>query len=427
MILMVGLMIVLMALGVRIFYAIALSAIVYVLLMTDMTLLVLCQRISSGADSIVMLAVPFFLLAGELMNKGGITDRLVRFAMAMIGQVRGGLSLVVVVVNMLMAAVSGAAIASGAAIGSVMVPNMVKQGYPRGYAGAINAAAATIGPVIPPSVGFIIYASVSNASVGKLFIAGTIPGILAGILMMVAGYFLAIKNGYPSGEKRNRAEVWASFKSASWSLLMPVIILGGIISGIVTPTEAGVIAVVYGLIVGMFIHKEIRISDIPGMLVSTAKSTSQIMVIIAGAAAFGWLITREVNPTEFIAAFTGLTQNKTVLLLALLSIILLLGTVMEGGSIMIILTPLLLPVLASYGINVIHFGVVFQLGIMIGLLTPPVGMLLFVISGAGKVSLNEILKNIWPFYLVLVFIMLLVAFIPDLSLWLVEVLGENIK
>ena len=427
MILMVGLMIVLMALGVRIFYAIALSAIVYVLLMTDMTLLVLCQRISSGADSIVMLAVPFFLLAGELMNKGGITDRLVRFAMAMIGQVRGGLSLVVVVVNMLMAAVSGAAIASGAAIGSVMVPNMVKQGYPRGYAGAINAAAATIGPVIPPSVGFIIYASVSNASVGKLFIAGTIPGILAGILMMVAGYFLAIKNGYPSGEKRNSAEVWASFKSASWSLLMPVIILGGIISGIVTPTEAGVIAVVYGLIVGMFIHKEIRISDIPGMLVSTAKSTSQIMVIIAGAAAFGWLITREVNPTEFIAAFTGLTQNKTVLLLALLSIILLLGTVMEGGSIMIILTPLLLPVLASYGINVIHFGVVFQLGIMIGLLTPPVGMLLFVISGAGKVSLNEILKNIWPFYLVLVFIMLLVAFIPDLSLWLVEVLGENIK
>ncbi len=427
MILMVGLMIVLMALGVRIFYAIALSAIVYVLLMTDMSLLVLCQRVSSGADSIVMLAVPFFLLAGELMNKGGITDRLVRFAMAMIGQVRGGLSFVVVVVNMLMAAVSGAAIASGAAIGSVMVPNMVKQGYPRGYAGAINAAAATIGPVIPPSVGFIIYASVSNASVGKLFIAGTIPGILAGLLMMVAGYILAIKNGYPSGEKRNRTEVWASLKSASWSLLMPVIILGGIISGIVTPTEAGVIAVVYGLIVGIFIHKAIKINEIPGMLVNTAKSTSQIMVIIAGAAAFGWLITREVNPTEFISAFTSFTQNKTILLLALLSVILLLGTVMEGGSIMIILTPLLLPVLASYEINIIHFGVIFQLGIMIGLLTPPVGMLLFVISGAGKVSLNDILKKIWPFYFVMVFILLLVTFIPDLSLWLVEVLGANIK
>lgn len=427
MILLIGLMIVLMALGVRIFYAIALSSIIYVLLMTDMSLLVLSQRIGSGADSIVMLAVPFFLLAGELMNKGGITDRLVRFAMSMIGQVRGGLSFVVVVVNMIMAAVSGAAIASGAAIGSVMVPNMVKQGYSRGYAGAINAAAATIGPVIPPSVGFIIYASVSNASVGKLFIAGTIPGILAGLLMMVAGYFIAVKRGYPSGEKRNRKEMWTSLKSAGWSLLMPIIILGGIISGIVTPTEAGVIAVVYGLIIGMFIHKDISLKDIPEMLVNTAKGTAQIMVIIAGAAAFGWLISREVNPSEFIGAFTGLTESRTILLIALLLFILLLGTVMEGGSIMIILTPLLLPVLASYQIDIIHFGVVFQLAIMIGLLTPPVGMLLFVISGAGKVSLNDILKNIWPFYIVLVAVLLLVTFIPDLSLWLVNALGANIK
>jgi C4-dicarboxylate transporter, DctM subunit len=361
MILLVGIMIVLMAMGVRIFYAICLSAIIYVLLMTDMTPLIIIQRISSGADSIVMLAVPFFLLAGELMNRGGITDRLVRFAMSMIGQVRGGLSFVVIIVNMLMAAVSGAAIASGAAVGSVMVPNMVKKGYSRGYAGAINAAAATIGPVIPPSVGFIIYASVSNASVGKLFIAGTIPGILAGLLMMVAGYYIAIKRGYPAGDKRKISEVWASLKSAGWSLLMPVIILGGIISGIVTPTEAGVIAVVYGLLIGLFIHKAFSFREIPEMLISSAKSTAQIMVIIAGAAAFGWLITREVNPTEFIAAFTNLTESRITLLLVLLGFILLLGTVMEGGSIMIILTPLLLPVLLSYGIDIIHFGVVFQI------------------------------------------------------------------
>lgn len=221
--------------------------------------------------------------------------------------------------------------------------------------------------------------------------------------------------------------MWTSLKSAGWSLLMPIIILGGIISGIVTPTEAGVIAVIYGLIIGMFIHKDITLKDIPEMLVNTAKGTAQIMVIIAGAAAFGWLISREVNPSEFIGAFTGFTESRTILLIALLVFILLLGTVMEGGSIMIILTPLLLPVLASYQIDIIHFGVVFQLAIMIGLLTPPVGMLLFVISGAGKVSLNDILKNIWPFYVVLLVVLLLVTFIPDLSLWLVNALGANIK
>ena len=427
MILLVSLMILLMALGLRIFYAIALSSIVYVFIATDMTLLVVVQRVTTGSDNIVMLAVPFFLLAGELMNRGGITDSRVRFAIAIIGQVRGGMSFVVVVVNMIMAAVSGAAIASGAAVGSVMIPTMEKQGYSKGFAGAINAAAATIGPVIPPSVGFIIYASVSNASVGKLFIAGTIPGLIAGVILMILCYYVAVKRNYPAGEKRNLKELWVSFKRASWSLLMPVIILGGIISGIVTPTEAGVIAVVYGLFVGMIIHKDIRLKDIPEMLSSTAKSTAQIMVIIAGAAAFGWLITREVNPSQFIAAFTNLTENRTILLITLLVFILLLGTVMEGGSIMIILTPLLLPVLVNYNIDVIHFGVVFQLAIMIGLLTPPVGMLLFVISGAGKVSMNAILRNIWPFYLGLFMVMLLVTFVPDIALWLVDLLGENIK
>jgi len=427
MLLLVGLMILFMVLGLRIFYAIALSSIIYVLVATDMSLLVIVQRVVTGADNIVMLAVPFFLLAGELMNKGGITDRLVRFALSMIGQIRGGMSFVVVIVNMIMAAVSGAAIASGAAVGSVMIPNMEKQGYSRGYAGAINAAAATIGPVIPPSVGFIIYASVSNASVGKLFIAGTIPGLIAGIVLMFIGYIISVKRHFPSGEKRNKHEMWASLKDASWSLFMPIIILGGIISGIVTPTEAGVIAVVYGLIVGMFIHKDIKLRDIPEMFANTAKSTAQIMVIIAGASAFGWLITREVDPSQFIAAFTSFTHSRTIILLALLGFILILGTVMEGGSIMIILTPLLLPVLANYNIDVIHFGVVFQLAIMIGLLTPPVGMLLFVISGAGKVSLNDILKNIWPFYIGLIFVTLLITFLPDLSLWLVGVLGDNIK
>lgn len=427
MILLVGLMLLFLILGMRLFYAIALSSLIFVLTCTDMDPVIIVQRISAGSDSIVMLAVPFFLLAGELMNAGGITDRLIRFAMALIGQVRGGLSFVVVIVNMLMAAVSGAAIASGAAVGSVMIPTMQKQGYSKGYAGALNAAAATIGPVIPPSVGFIIYASVSNASVGKLFLAGTIPGLIIGLLLIIVCYIIAIRRKYAQGKKRTKKEIWLSFKSAFWSLFMPVIILGGIMSGIVTPTEAGVVAVVYGLIVGIYIHKDLTWKQIPGLLVNTAKATARIMVIIAGAAAFGWLITREVEPDQFIHAFTSLTGNRAILLAFLLVLIILLGTVMEGGSIMIILTPLLLPVLAQYGIDVIHFGVTFQLAIMFGLLTPPVGILLFVISGAGNVKINDILKNIWPFYGVLIVSLILITYVPEISLWMVDLFGANIK
>jgi len=427
MILLVGLMLLFLIMGMRLFYAIAISSLIFVLTCTDMNPIIIVQRISAGSDSIVMLAVPFFLLAGELMNTGGITDRLIRFSMALIGQVRGGLSFVVVLVNMLMATVSGAAIASGAAVGSIMIPTMHKQGYSKGYAGALNAAAATIGPVIPPSVGFIIYASVSNASVGKLFLAGTLPGIFIGLALMTTCYIIAVRRKYPQGNKRTRKEIWLSFKSAFWSLFMPVIILGGIMSGIVTPTEAGALAVAYGLIVGIYIHKDLTWKQIPGLLVNTAKATARIMVIIAGAAAFGWLITREVAPDQFISAFTNLTQSSAILLALLLVLILLLGCIMEGGSIMIILTPLLLPVLAQYGIDVIHFGVIFQLTIMFGLLTPPVGMLLFVISSAGNVKINELLKNVWPFYLVLIVSLIIIAYIPEISLWLVDKFGGNIK
>lgn len=420
-------MIILILMGVRIAYALGISALLYIMFLTEMSVLTTVQQISLGADSIVMVALPFFLLAGELMNAVGITDRLVRFAMALIGKISGGLSFVVILTNMIMAAISGAAVASGAAVGSVMIPSMTKTGYSKGYAGAVNAAAATIGPVIPPSIGFIIFASVSNASIGKLFIAGTVPGILLGGLMMVLSYIISRKRKYPAGAERSSTELVTSFKEAFWSFLMPVIIIGGIMTGVVTATEAGVLAVVYGLFIGLFVYKSIRIRDLPFILANTGKQTARIMIIIACAAAFGWVISREVDPSFFVEGFLSISDERWVFMLLIMVAILLLGMIMEGGSIMIILTPLLLPILNKFDIDLIHFGVTFQLAIMVGLLTPPIGILLFVVSGAGNVSIRDMLKEIWPFYIVLLLVLFLCAYIPEISLWLVDAMEGKIE
>ena len=420
-------MLALLALGVPIGYAIGVSALLYVVLMTGMSPLVIAQQISSGADTMVLLALPFFLLAGEIMNAAGITKRLTRLALALIGPVPGGLSYVVVVANMLVAMVSGAAIASAAAVGSTMVPMMEKKGYPRGFAAAVNASSATIGPVIPPSIGFIIYASVSGTSVGKLFLAGTLPGLLIALCIMAVCAMVAWRAGHPRGERHSRRELGESLWAALPGLAMPVIILGGIFGGLVTPTEAGVVAVAYGLVVGLFVYRSIKFGDLPGILLIAARRSTSILFIIACASCFGFLISREVDAEVFVGFFQAVAGQRWIMLLLLVGLILLLGTVMEGGSIMIILTPLLLPVLASYDVDPVHFGVVFQLAIMIGLLTPPVGILLFVMAGVSQVSVKDILANLRPFYLALLALVLIVTFVPELSLLLVDAWGGQIK
>ena len=421
------LMLILLVLGVPIAYAIGISSMLFVLLMTDMSPLIIAQQVSAGADTLVLLALPFFLLAGEIMNAAGITKRLTRLAMAIIGPAPGGLSYVVVIANILVAMVSGAAIASAAAVGSTMIPMMEKNGFKMGYAAAVNAASATIGPVIPPSIGFIIYASVSGASVGKLFLAGALPGILIALAIMAVCTFLARMSGHPKGPRHSVQELRLSFLAALPGLLMPVIILGGIFSGLVTPTEAGVLAVGYGLVVGFFVHRTLRLSDLPHILLVTAKRSASVLFIIACASCFGFLVSREVDTGVFATFFQSFTDQRWLMLLVVTGFILLLGTVMEGGSIMIILTPLLMPVMASYGVDAVHFGVIFQLAIMIGLLTPPVGILLFVIAGVSQVPVTRILRNLWPFYLVLIAMVLVVAYVPQISLFLVDLLGGNIK
>jgi len=416
-------MLVLLVVGVPIAYAIGCSSLIYVLFFTNMSPLVIAQQICVGADTMILLALPFFLLAGEIMNEAGITHRLTRFALAVIGSRRGGLSYVVIVANVLVAMVSGAAIASAAAVGSTMVPMMHKNGYPKDYAAAINAAAATIGPVIPPSIGFIIYASVSGESVGKLFLAGTIPGLIIALGMIIVCSIIARRKGHPQGQPLSKAELRESFFVAAPGLAMPVIILGGIFGGLMTPTEAGVIAVFYGIIIGLFVYRSLKMRDLPRIFLTTVRRSASIMFIIACASCFGFLISRDVEPGVFVDFFQAVASQRWMMMILVTGLILLLGTVMEGGSIMIIFTPLLLPVLQHFQVDPIHFGVVFQLAIMVGLLTPPVGILLFVMAGVSDVPVKDIFRNLWPFYITLFLLILLIAFVPDLSLFLVERFG----
>jgi len=422
--LLVGTMLALLLAGVPVAFAIAMSSAAYILLGgSHVRPVVLAQMTVSGADNFILLAVPFFMFAGELMNRGGITRRLVAFAESVVGNLRGGLSYVVVIVNMIMAGVSGAAIADAAAVGSVMIPSMTKSGYRRGFAGAVNAAAATIGPVIPPSVGFIIYASLANVSVGKLFLAGAVPGVIMGLYMMVVCFIVAHRRGLPRGERTSLRKFLVGLKDAVWALLMPVIILGGILGGVVTPTEAGVIAVLYGLFVGCVVYREIRLRHIPALLARSAKQSAVVMFIIACAKTFGWLLTHMGAPGMLMDAFGSVSSQAWVFLLIMNVVIVVLGCFMEGGSIMIILTPLLLPALAGYGVDLVQFGVVFQLNIMIGLLTPPVGMLLYVITGVSGIPMGEILKDLWPFLIAIVLVLLLITFVPAITLWLPGVLS----
>lgn len=416
-------MLALLIIGVDVAFSMGITSAAFIYLFSDgVQPVIIAQRIVSGSNTFVMMAVPFFILAGELMNTGGVTKRLVKFAEALIGSLRGGLSYAVVIVNMIMAGVSGAAIADAAAVGSVMIPSMKEKGYSKGFAAALNAAAATVGPVIPPSVGFVIYASVSGVNIGDMFLAGAIPGILMGIYMLFVCFIEARRRNMPKGDPSSIKNVLRATKESIWALGMPVIIIGGIVGGIVTPTEAGVIAVLYGLFVSLVIYKDLKFSDIPRILANAGIQSAKIMFVIACAQVFGWILTREGVTIILLEAFTAIASNSWQFLILFNVMILILGMVMEGGSIMIILTPLMLPILMEYGIDPVHFGVMFQLNIMIGLLSPPIGMLLFVITGISGVKMQEMLKELIPFWITLIIALFMIAFIPQLTLWLPSIL-----
>lgn len=375
------------------------------------------QSMITALDSFPLMAVPFFILAGEIMGQGGISKRLLNTAEAFCGHYTGGLGAVAIVACMFFAAVSGSAPATTAAIGGIMIPTMIAKKYGDGYSAGLTAAAGSIGVMIPPSIPAVIYSVSANASISDMFMAGIVPGILVGVGLCAFNWFHCLGNhDIIKSERRYtmREKLWIVWE-AKWSLLMPIIILGGIYGGIFTPTESAAIAVVYGLIVSLFLYRDIRFKDLYQIFAKSGLTTATVLIIMGTASTFGRLLNLESIPTDVANAMTALTDNKYVILLLIIALLLLVGCFMETLAAIIILTPILLPVANAVGVDTVHFGVIMIVGLAIGFITPPLGVDLFVASGIAKISLEKISKAIIKPLLVMVAILLLIAVCPPLA------------
>ncbi|MDR2179600.1 MAG: TRAP transporter large permease [Synergistaceae bacterium] len=384
---------------------------------------VLVQKMFTAMDSFPLMAVPFFILAGALMENGGISRRLIHLANTFVGHFAGGLAFVAIIASMFFGAISGAAAACVAAIGSVIIPEMVSRGYGKPYTAAVQATAGTLGVMIPPSIPMIIYGVMTGVSIGALFMAGFIPGVLVGSSLMLVAWYIARKRGYKGERRFTWSERRAAFKDAFWALLMPVIILGGIYGGVFTPTEAAVIAVVYGLFVGFFIYKELSLAHMKDVFVNSAVSTAVVMFIIATSSAFSWVITSKRVPQMVAEGMLAFSSNAIVILLLVNLLLLFIGTFMETVASIIILVPVLLPVLSSIGVDPLHFGIVIVVNLAIGMVTPPLGVCLFVSCGIAKISLEDISRAALPFIGVMILDVLLLTYIPILSTVLPKLMG----
>ncbi|WFF41846.1 TRAP transporter large permease [Salinicola endophyticus] len=411
----------LLLLGLPIAFCLGVSSVAY-LLLGGISLTIVPQRMFSGIDAFVLLCIPGFVMAGNLMNVGNITQHIVRFSNALVGHVRGGLGLANVGGSMIFSGISGTAVADAASIGSVMIPGMAKSGYDKPFAAAVTAASSTIGPIIPPSVPMIIVGSLSGISVGRMFLAGAVPGLLLGVAMMVTVYWLAVKRGYPKEPRASFGTLLREGRSAFWALLMTFIILYGIIGGLFTPTEASIVASLYALLVGAFVYKGINWRNLGGILTDTVITSASLMLLVGLANLFGWILTSQQIPQLIASAILGFSDNPIVVILILNLILLFVGAFMETIAALIILFPALLGVATGIGMDPIHFGVMAVLNLMIGLTTPPVGVCLFVVSSIGKLPMLRVARAIVPFLICNLLVLLLVSFVPALSLWLPNLL-----
>ncbi len=398
-------------LGVPIALSIGLSSFL-VLITQNISLLVIPQRMFAGTDSFPLVAVPFFILAGDLLAKGQVSRRLVDFADSFLGFVKGGLSLVAVVGAMFFAGISGSGAADTAAIGAPLIPEMERKGYSKPFAAALIAAAGTIGVVIPPSVPMVLYAVIADQSVAKLFMNGFIPGILMGLSLMIVAIYTAYRQNYPTGSTLSWSNVWDKFKKSLWGLLTPLIILGGIFSGYFTPSEAAVIAVDYSLIVALFIYRDLKLKDIFQIVVNSAVTMSLVMLVIATSNIFSWILANWKIPVTIANSLLALTDNKFLILLMIDAIILIAGVFMETASALIILTPVFLPIVTSLGINLIHFGMIMVIGLAIGMITPPVAINLYVVSSISRLPIEKISRSVVPMLATLILVLMLITFVP---------------
>jgi tripartite ATP-independent transporter DctM subunit len=404
-----------LVIGMPVVFSMGLSTVVFLLLFGQgLPLTVIPHQMVAGVDNFPLLAIPFFFLAGELMNAVGITQRLVAFATAMVGHIRGGLAYVVIVTNVIMAGFSGTALADASATGSVLIPAMKRQGYHAAFSAAITAAAATIGPIIPPSIPMIIYAVVAEVSVGSLFLAGVIPGLLMGAYLFVVTYIISRRRGYPVQLRCTWRELVTATRRASWALMAPVIILGGIITGVVTPTEAGILAVIYSLVVGFGIHRELKVRDLPGIFCRTAVGTAVIMIIVGASGVMGWLVANLRVGEAVVSGVTALTQSPWMILLLMNLFFLIVGCLMDPLAGMLIFIPVFMPLIKHVHIDPIHFGLVVVLNLMIGLITPPVGYLLFMSAEMAEVSIDAVIREVTPLLIALLAVLALSTYWPGM-------------
>ena len=406
-----------MALGIPIAFSLLLcgAALMWHLDMFDAQ--ILAQNVINGADSVPLLAVPVFMLAGEVMNTGGLSKRIVNFAMALVGHIRGGLGYVTIIAACLLSALSGSAVADAAALTALLLPMMVKAGHDKARSGGLIAACGVIGPIIPPSIGFVIFGVAANVSISKLFLAGIFPGIVLAAGLWMTWWWLTRREKLEPPPRKTRAEVVAAFRSAGWALLLPVIILVGLRMGVFTPTEAAVVAAVYALFVAGVIYKELTLKQLYDVFLGAAKTTAVIMFLVAAAMVSAWLITVAQLPDQVIALLKPLLDSPTLLLIAMMVLVMVVGTAMDMTPTILILTPVLMPLVKAAGIDPVYFGVLFIINNSIGLVTPPVGTVLNVVAGVGKMRMDDVTRGVMPFMLVQFAVMFLMVLFPQIIMW----------
>ena len=403
-----------MALGMPIAYALIVCGIALMAHLDIFDSQIIAQNIINGADSFPLMAVPFFLLAGEIMNVGGLSKRIVELCLALVGHIKGGLGYVTIVAGVILSALSGSAVADAAALSALLVPMMVAAGHDRKRAAGLVAATGIIGPVIPPSIAFVIFGVAANLSITKLFLAGIMPGIYIAVALWFAWWWEVRKESIVPPARKSGKDLGRAVVDAFWALVLPFIIIFGLRFGVFTPTEAAVVAAVYSLIVSVFIYRELTFRQLYAVFVTAAKTTSVVMFLVAAALVSAWLITVAELPTKIVALLEPLLDDKIVLMFAIMILVVIVGTAMDMTPTILILTPILMPLVKAAGIDPIYFGVLFIINNSIGLITPPVGVVLNVVAGVTRTSMEDVMKGVWPFLLAELFVLLLLILFPPL-------------
>ena len=418
----IGFLVIIMVLiNVPIGFALAITASI-IMAIKGIGMLSVPLRLFHGADNFPLIAIPLFILAGQLMNTAGLSVRLINFCSALVGFIRGGLAMVNIVASMFFAEISGSAVADAAALGSILIPAMKKKGYPADFSAAVTSASATQAIIIPPSIPMIIYAVMAESSIVELFMAGLIPGVMAGISMMILSYYFAVKRKYPIEEAFDLRKLWVTFKEASWAFLLPVIIIGGIFGGIFTATEAASMAVMAAFFIGVFVYKELRFRELPQVLLNCGIQTAVVMMIVAGSALLSWLLSNELIPQRIAAAITAATEDKYIILMLMNIFFLFAGMFLHSAAAIIMIVPIVMPLVHKVGIDPIHFGLIVTFNLGIGQQTPPVASVLLTTCSVANISISEVMRVNIYFIFLAICVLIILTYLPEISLFLPNLL-----